>query len=166
MLQKLIFKWLFRLKIKKNRIQVEGFKDIKNIVIINNLDEKKTCDLEALTYSFQKLGKKVESIGVSLSSRSNEDTKVVSKKDFSFFGKSKTPWIREFLNKKPDYVILIDRSNNYLINHLAIQCEANCYIGYKSIPQNELLTLQIAPLLENEQEVFLRYIKLIEGSYE
>ena len=168
MFQKLILKWLFSLKIKKNRVQVEGFKDIKNIVIINNLDEKKTCDLEALIHSFEKLGKKVESIDVSSSKQSTKDStaRVVTKNDFSFFGKSKTPWIREFLNKKPDYVILIDRSNNYLINHLAIQCEANCYIGYKSIPQNELLTLQIAPLLENEQEVFLRYIKLIEGSNE
>ena len=32
-----------------------------------------------------------------------------------------------------------------------------------SIPQNQLLTLQIAPLLENEHETFFRYIKLIEN---
>ena len=81
----------------------------------------------------------------------------------TFFGTPKNPWIQEFFSNKSDYAILIDRSNNYLINHLAIHCKANCYIGYKSIPQNQLLTLQIAPLLENEHETFLRYIKLIEN---
>ena len=58
MLKKLIFEWLFKLRIKKNNVQVEGFKEIKTIVIIINLDENKTCDLEALTHSFEKLAKK------------------------------------------------------------------------------------------------------------
>ena len=165
MLKKLIFEWLFKLRIKKNNVQVEGFKEIKTIVIIINLDENKTCDLEALTHSFEKLGKSVQSIGVSPSGRSHKDNKikVATKSDFTFFGTPKNPWVQEFFSNKSDYAILIDRSNNYLINHLAIHCKANCYIGYKSIPQNQLLTLQIAPLLENEHETFLRYIKLIEN---
>ena len=165
MFQKLIIEWLFRLRIKKNGMPVKGFKEIKNIVIIINLDENKTCDLEALIHSFKTLGKKVQSIGVTLAGQSSEQdtTKVVRKNDFSFFGKPRTLWIQEFFNKKSDYAILIDRSNNYLLNHLAIHCKANCYIGYKSVPENELLTLQVAPLLENEHEVFLRYIKLIES---
>ena len=165
MIQKLIIEWLFRLRIKKNSLPVEGFKEIKHIVIIINLDENKTCDLEALIHSFQALGKKVQSIGVTLAGQSAEQAtmKMVRKNDFSFFGKPKTTWIQQFFNMKSDYVLLIDRSNNYLLNHVAIHCKANCYIGYKSIPGNELLTLQIAPLLENEHEDFLRYIKLIEN---
>ena len=165
MLKKLIFEWLFKLRIKKNNVQVEGFKEIKTIVIIINLDENKTCDLEALTHSFEKLGKKVQSIGVSPSGRSHKDNKikVATKKDFTFFGTPKNPLVQGFFSNKSDYAILIDRSNNYIINHLAIHCNANCYIGYKSIPQNQLLTLQIAPLFENEHETFLRYIKLIEN---
>ena len=165
MIQKLIIEWIFRRRIKKNIIQVEGFKKIKKIVIIINLDEKKTCELEALIHSFKALGKSVQSIGVTLADKPPKQSMptIIRKNDFSFFGKPKTSWIQKLFNKKCDYVILIDRSNNYLLNHVAIHCRANCYIGYKSIPENELLTLQIEPLFENEHEVFLRYIKLIES---
>lgn len=164
-MQKLIIKWLFRLRIKKNNIPVEGFKKIKNIVIIINLDENMTCDLEALIDSFQALGKKVQSIGVTLSEQTPKKNtmKMIIKDDFTFRGKPKTIEIQQFFNMKFDYVLLIDRSNNYLLNHVAIHCKANCYIGYKSVPENELLTLQLTALLEKEHEVFLRYIKLIES---
>ena len=163
--QKLIIELLFKFRIKKHSVQVEGFNTIKNIVIIINLDEKKTCDLEALIHSFKALGKNVECIGVTLIGKyfMKKGMKIVRNTDFSFFGKPKTTWIQQFFNMKSDYALLIDRSNNYLLNHVAIHCKANCYIGYKSIPENELLTLQIAPLLENEHEDFLRYIKLIES---
>ena len=165
MMQKLIIEWLFRLRIKKNNIPVEGFKKIKNIVIIINLDENTTCDLEALIYSFQALGKKVQSIGVTSAEQTPEQNtmKMIMKDDFTFRGKPKTTEIQQFFNMKFDYVLLIDQSNNYLVNHVAIHCKANCYIGYRSIPENKLLTLQIAPLQENEHEDFLRYIKLIEN---
>ncbi|MDG1105409.1 MAG: hypothetical protein P8N26_04545 [Cyclobacteriaceae bacterium] len=166
MMQKLIIEWLFRLRIKKNNIPVEGFKKIKNIVIIINLDENTTCDLEALIYSFQALGKKVQSIGVTLAEQTPEQNTmkmIIKKDDFTFRGKPKTTEIQQFFNMKFDYVLLIDQSNNYLVNHVAIHCKANCYIGYRSIPENKLLTLQIAPLQENEHEDFLRYIKLIEN---
>ena len=163
--QKLIIELLFKFRIKKHSVQVEGFNTIKNIVIIINLDEKKTCDLEALIHSFKALGKNVECIGVTLIGKyfMKKGMKIVRNTDFSFFGKPKTTWIQQFFNMKSDYALLIDRSNNYLLNHVAIHCKANCYIGYRSIPENELLTLQIAPLQENEHEDFLRYIKLIEN---
>ena len=165
MMQKLIFEWLFRLRIKKNNIPVEGFKKIKNIVIIINLDENMTCDLEALINSFKALGKKVQSIGVTLAEQTPEQNtmKMIIKDDFTFRGKPKTTEIQQFFNMKFDYVLIIDRSNNYLVNHVAIHCKANCYIGYKSVPENELLTLQLTALLEKEDEVFLRYIKLIKS---
>ena len=100
MIQKLIIEWLFRLRIKKNRLPVEGFKEIKHIVIIINLDENKTCYLEALIHSFQALGKKVQSIGVTLAGQSAKQAtmKMVRKNDFSFFGKPKTTWIQQKLH--------------------------------------------------------------------
>ena len=163
--QKLIIELLFKFRIKKHSVQVEGFNTIKNIVIIINLDEKKTCDLDALIHSFEVLGKNVECIGVTLIGKyfMKKGMKIVRNTDFSFFGKPKTAWIQQFFNMKTDYALLIDRSSNYLLNHVAIHCKANCYIGYKSAPENELLTLQLTALLEKEDEVFLRYIKLIEG---
>ena len=163
--QKLIIEWLSKVRIKKHSVQVKGFNKIKNIVIIINLDEKKTCDLEALIHSFEVLGKNVECIGVTLIGKYfvKKGMKIVRNTDFSFFGRPKTTWIQQFFNMKSDYALLIDRSSNYLLNHVAIHCKANCYIGYKSIPGNELLTLQVAPLLKNEHEDFLRYIKLIES---
>ena len=165
MFQQLIIEALSKVQIKKHSAQVEGFNKIKNIVIIINLDEKQTCDLEALIHSFEVLDKNVECIGVTLIGKYlvKKGMRIVRNTDFSFFGKPKTPWIMEFLNIKSDYALVIDRSNNYLVKHLAIQSQANCYIGYKSLPENELLTLQIAPLNENEHEVFMRYIKLIES---
>jgi len=90
--QKLIIEWLSKVRIKKHSVQVEGFNKIKNIVIIINLDEKKTCDLEALIHSFEVLGKNVECIGVTLIGKYfvKKGMKIVRNADFSFFGKPKT----------------------------------------------------------------------------
>ena len=165
MIQRLFILMITFLREIPDPVKIKNFKDINVIGIIINLEQQNIAGLSELIKNFEQLGKKVHTIGIDSTdqriSQESDIQTIITKKDLSVFANPHSEEIKELLTKGFEYIIILDTSNNYLVNYFAVKCNANCYIGYFYRPENKILTMQIAPRFGLEHIDFVHYIQLI-----
>ncbi|MDH5609643.1 MAG: hypothetical protein OEY56_09185 [Cyclobacteriaceae bacterium] len=165
MFKKPILRLLTNLRFRKKKTGGPvGYAEAKTFGVLVNLNQKEPVRLADFLLSLQHDHKDTHVIGICHDKKKfpKSTHPIVGRKDISTFGSIKAASLQSFLDRKFDFLLVLDQEDDCVVRFLTASCEANYRVGFFSSHDNSLLDMALIPKNEHELDDILKYTKRIK----
>ncbi len=164
MIKRSVLHILTNRKIRKiQKGDLKGYVQSKDIGILLNTNDDQS-EVDDIAQMLRKEGKSTTILNVDSSGikQGRNDFPSIGAKDVGPMGGFRSQHLIHFVSKHYDYLFVLDHKMDYLIQYIAVCCDARCRIGFAD-QDNPFLDMQIKPDKNRELEDVFRYARMIDN---